>query len=87
MATTTANPETTGDSTIREVNGTKTDRIEKEPHLTHTTTNISLSPELFEKLYLAPKIPHASDHATRYANASPLGFLGYVEGMSCAKKY
>lgn len=60
------------------VNGTEADRIEKEPQLTHTTTNISLSPELFEKLYLAPKVPRASDHAGRYANATPLGFLGYL---------
>ncbi|KAF2649536.1 hypothetical protein K491DRAFT_563549, partial [Lophiostoma macrostomum CBS 122681] len=54
------------------------DAIEKDTPLTHTTTNISLSPELFEKLYLAPKVPHAVDHATRYANATPLGFLGFV---------
>ena len=57
------------------INGTGSDRIEKEPQLTHTTTNISLSPELFEKLYLAPKVPQA-ENAGRYANATPLGFLG-----------
>ncbi|KAF2108381.1 plasma membrane ammonium transporter [Lophiotrema nucula] len=76
MATTTE--PTTGLPTVREVNGSSPDRIEKEGPLTHTTTNISLSPELFEKLYLAPKIPHAVDHAARYANATPLGFLGFV---------
>lgn len=49
MATTN---ETTGagDPTVRQVNGTETDKIEKESKLTHTTTNISLSPELFEKV-------------------------------------
>lgn len=76
-ATTTA-PETTGHTTIREVNGTSGDRIEKETPLSHTTTNISLSPELFEKLYLAPKVPHVADLASRHANATPLGFLGFV---------
>jgi len=65
--------------TVKEVHGTGTpaDRIESN-QLHHTTTNISLSPELFEKLYLAPKIPHAVEHATQYANATPLGFLGFV---------
>ncbi|KAH7390733.1 GPR1/FUN34/yaaH family-domain-containing protein [Pyrenochaeta sp. MPI-SDFR-AT-0127] len=58
------------------INGTESDRIEKGPQLAHTTTNISLSPELFEKLYLAPKVPHATN--SRFANATPLGFLGFV---------
>lgn len=48
MATTTETAGTTGTATIREVNGN--DRIEKGTPLTHTTTNISLSPELFEKV-------------------------------------
>lgn len=47
-----------------------------KPHLTHTTTNISLSPEQFERLYLAPKTPHATDNAARFANPVALGFLG-----------
>ena len=59
-------------------NSTDSDRIVKEPHLAHTSTNISISPELFEKLYLAPKTPHANDRVGRYANATPLGFLGFV---------
>jgi hypothetical protein len=58
------------------MSSTDSDRIDKEPRLTHTSTNISLSPELFEKLYLAPKTPNANDHVGRYANATPLGFLG-----------
>ena len=60
------------------MDGTASDRIEKDPQLTHTATNISMSPELFEKLYLAPKVPHAADNVGRYANATPLGFLGYT---------
>ncbi|KAH7115250.1 plasma membrane ammonium transporter [Dendryphion nanum] len=78
MATTTTTTSESTGPTVREVNGHGSDRIDKGTPLTHTTTNISLSPELFEKLYLAPKIPHAVDHATRYANATPLGFLGFV---------
>ncbi|KAI4931784.1 hypothetical protein J4E85_004381 [Alternaria conjuncta] len=57
---------------------TDSDRIDKEPHLAHASTNISISPELFEKLYLAPKTPHANDRVGKYANATPLGFLGFV---------
>jgi hypothetical protein len=57
---------------------TDSDRIEKEPRLTHGSSDISFSPELFEKLYLAPKTPHANDRVGKYANATPLGFLGYV---------
>jgi hypothetical protein len=53
------------------------DSIEKQPQLSHATTNISMSPELFEKLYLSPKVPHA-ESVVKYANATPLGFLGYV---------
>lgn len=46
--------------------------------MAHSTTNISISPELFEKLYLAPKTPHAAENAGKYANATALGFLGFV---------
>lgn len=57
--------------------GAESNRMAKEPHLlTHTTTNISLSPEQFERLYLAPKVPQASQSAPKFANAVPLGFLG-----------
>ncbi|OCL15187.1 hypothetical protein AOQ84DRAFT_415029 [Glonium stellatum] len=54
------------------------DRIEKGTPLSHTVTNVSISPELFEKLYLNPKTPHAGDYEKRFANATPLGFLGFV---------
>jgi hypothetical protein len=69
MATTTA----TTESIVRDP---EVDLIEKQPQLSHTTTNISMSPELFEKLYLSPKVPHASENVAKYANATPLGFLG-----------
>ncbi|KAF2269118.1 plasma membrane ammonium transporter [Lojkania enalia] len=76
MATTTAT-ETINRPNTKEVNGTGPDTINKGAPLTHTTTNITLSPELFEKLYLAPKVPHSAS-VNRYANATPLGFLGFV---------
>ncbi|KAH3904855.1 hypothetical protein HBH56_226900 [Parastagonospora nodorum] len=54
------------------------DRIDSKPGLNHATTNISISPELFEKLYLQPKLAHTSENVKKYANATPLGFLGFV---------
>lgn len=70
----------TTNTTTRELNGNgyDADKIEQKTPLTHTTTNISLSPELFEKLYLAPKVPHLKESATKFANPVPLGFLGFV---------
>jgi len=48
--------------------------------LSHTVSAgaISISPELFEKLYLTPKVPHAGDNIKRFANPTPLGFVGFV---------
>jgi len=48
------------------------------PSLDKTATNITLSPELFEKLYLTPKVPHVGDAYKRYANPTPMGFVGFV---------
>jgi len=39
---------------------------------------MTISPELFEKLYLTPKVPHAGDYNKRFANPTPLGFVGFV---------
>ena len=49
-----------------------------EPSLDKTATNTTLSPELFEKLYLTPKVPHVGDARKRYANPTPMGFVGFV---------
>lgn len=70
------NMATTGATTPPMVNGHDTDYITNKPSLSHMTTNISLTPEQFERLYLAPKVPHAADNAAKFANAVPLGFLG-----------
>ncbi|EXJ67178.1 uncharacterized protein A1O5_09825 [Cladophialophora psammophila CBS 110553] len=59
---------------------TERDMIEEKPALAHTVSSgaISISPELFEKLYLTPKVPHAGDNIKRFANPTPLGFVGFV---------
>ena len=45
---------------------------------TQTIGGMTISPELFEKLYLTPKTPHAGDYNKRFANPTPLGFVGFV---------
>jgi len=37
-----------------------------------------MSPELFEKLYLTPKTPRVGDNVKRFANPTPMGFVGFV---------
>ncbi|KAK4548633.1 hypothetical protein LTR36_009544 [Oleoguttula mirabilis] len=61
------------------------DDIEAAKHdfdvnLTHiqTTGGMTISPELFEKLYLTPKVPHVGDNYKRFANPTPMGFVGFV---------
>ena len=56
------------------------DSVDKIPTLTQVRSagSISLTPELFEKLYLTPKTPHTGDALKRYANPTPLGFVGFV---------
>ncbi|RDL37972.1 Uncharacterized protein BP5553_05405 [Venustampulla echinocandica] len=39
---------------------------------------ISISPELFEKLYLTPKTNNVGDLRQRFANPTPLGLMGFV---------
>ncbi|KAG9237310.1 GPR1/FUN34/yaaH family-domain-containing protein [Amylocarpus encephaloides] len=39
---------------------------------------LTLSPELFEKLYLTPKTVNAGDLRKRFANPTPLGLMGFV---------
>jgi len=50
--------------------------VEKGLH--RTTTGVTMSPELFEKLYLTPKVPHVGDYNRRFANPTALGFVGFV---------
>ncbi|MCJ1420647.1 hypothetical protein MMC32_007006 [Xylographa parallela] len=52
----------------------------EKPNLTHVQSvgGMTISPELFEKLYLTPKTPTAGDFRKRFANPTPLGFVGFV---------
>lgn len=40
---------------------------------TNTISGMTISPELFEKLYLTPKVPKSG-----FANPTPMGFVGFV---------
>ncbi|KAI0421870.1 GPR1/FUN34/yaaH family-domain-containing protein [Xylaria grammica] len=51
---------------------------DEEKGLHRTPTGVTMSPELFEKLYLTPKVPRAGDYNKRFANPTPLGFIGFV---------
>ncbi|KAI0015713.1 GPR1/FUN34/yaaH family-domain-containing protein [Xylariomycetidae sp. FL0641] len=55
---------------------------DEEKGLHRTATGVTMSPELFEKLYLTPKVPHAGDYHRRFANPTPLGFIGFVISAS-----
>jgi len=74
------------------VPSTSSEDIEHHPHkgadfdknvfnantLSQTQTGVTISPELFEKLYLTPKTPHIGDANKRFANPTPMGFVGFV---------
>ncbi|KAF2233319.1 hypothetical protein EV356DRAFT_213973 [Viridothelium virens] len=47
-------------------------------NLGKTQTAMTISPELFEKLYLSPKTPHSGDALSRFANPTAMGFVGFV---------
>jgi len=51
---------------------------EDENGLRTTTTAITISPEMFEKLYLTPKTPRVGDNNKRFANPTPIGLVGFV---------
>ncbi len=55
-----------------------TNGVDEEKGLHRTATAVTMSPELFEKLYLTPKVPVAGDYNKRFANPTALGFVGCV---------
>ncbi|KAH8167644.1 hypothetical protein CIB48_g551 [Xylaria polymorpha] len=57
---------------------TVTNNHDVEKGLHRTDTAVTMPPELFEKLYLTPKVPHAGDYNLRFANPTALGFVGFV---------
>ena len=87
MATTTT---TTTDHGIQEERGLHPgprshNGIDEEKGLHRTTTGVTMSPELFEKLYLTPKVPHVGDYNKRFANPTALGFVGSVSSRGPAR--
>ena len=53
-------------------------KIESEEQLRNVLTQIqTLSPETFERLYLAPKTQVSGDLRTRFANPTPMAILGF----------
>ncbi|KAI0376511.1 GPR1/FUN34/yaaH family-domain-containing protein [Hypomontagnella monticulosa] len=51
---------------------------DEEKGLHRTETTVTMPPELFEKLYLTPKVPQMGDYNKRFANPTPLGIVGFV---------
>ncbi|PMD30073.1 plasma membrane ammonium transporter [Hyaloscypha variabilis F] len=47
-------------------------------NLSHVKTGMTISPELFEKLYLTPKTAAVGDFRKRFANPTPLGLMGFI---------
>ncbi|KAI1332431.1 GPR1/FUN34/yaaH family-domain-containing protein [Xylariaceae sp. FL0255] len=58
--------------------GTNISNHDVEKGLHKTDTTVTMPPELFEKLYLTPKVPHVGDYNRRFANPTALGFVGFV---------
>lgn len=42
---------------------------------------VTLTPELYEKLFIAPKTPVAGDLRSRFGNPTPVGVLGFSVGV------
>lgn len=50
--------------------------------LTPTQTTMTISPEMFESLYLAPKNQVAGHLRQTFANPSPVGIMGFCVGLT-----
>ncbi|GAW17795.1 hypothetical protein ANO14919_072620 [Xylariales sp. No.14919] len=67
-----------GTSSTHTLTPCHTDDLDVEKGLGRAQTTVSIPSELFEKLCLAPKVPHAGNDTRRFANPTPLGFVGFV---------
>jgi hypothetical protein len=70
-------------STATDVNRPSADAVFEKSHnhtlnVTSSHNGMTISPELFEKLYLTPKTPRHGNNVQRFANAVPMGFTGFV---------
>jgi len=57
------------------------DEVSEETNYLHqikTSGGMTITPELFEKLYLTPKVAATGDFRKRFANPTPLGLMGFV---------
>jgi hypothetical protein len=45
-------------------------------HQIKSSGGMTISPELFERLYLTPKVASTGDFRKRFANPTPLGLMG-----------
>lgn len=47
-------------------------------HQIKSSGGLTITPELFEKLYLTPKVAATGDFRKRFANPTPLGLMGFI---------
>ena len=57
--------------------GSMPQKIETEDQLRTVLTNASISPELFEKLYLSPKNDVSGDLRKTFGNPTPMAVMGF----------
>ena len=61
---------------------TGNNHIDKEEQLRNVLTNtMTMSPQLFESLYLQPKTQVAGDLRKTFANPTPVAVMGFVVGL------
>lgn len=47
-------------------------------HQIKSSGGLTITPELFERLYLTPKVAATGDFRKRFANPTPLGLMGFI---------
>ncbi|KAF8849850.1 hypothetical protein BDZ45DRAFT_219427 [Acephala macrosclerotiorum] len=70
--------ETNGISHRKSVNEEISEDMGTHLHQMKSSGQMTISPELFEKLYLTPKTAPVGDFRKRFANPTPLGLMGFV---------
>jgi uncharacterized protein len=50
--------------------------------LRQTNTILTITPEMFEKLYLSPKTPISGDLRQTFGNPTPVAILGFCVALS-----
>jgi len=56
--------------------------LEMENHIKHVLTAMSVSPELFEKLYLQPQQRTKGDLRKTFGNPTPIALMGFVVALT-----